>query len=259
MVTCARRKACRRAAANVEVRVASPTGRSSQGNQARLRSLQAKLAVSQPGDAAEREADRVADHVMRTPNSALLFGSGDQSSEANAKIHVSPGDGIAQQPLIQRDTPKTAPPPPAAPAFPVSGNASCFCDKGDTAGGKGAVACGGQQGVSAKFNCPDEKDKFAAWKNVTGHPLGGSSKSLPEVACGDMLTVSSGGRQVDVQVVDSGPGDKNRIIDLSLAAAKELVDPAIKDQIKSCRSGKLGDEHGNLEVTVTKVAPAAKP
>ncbi len=35
------------------------------GNQAMLRRLQAKFAASQPGDPAELEADRVADHVMR--------------------------------------------------------------------------------------------------------------------------------------------------------------------------------------------------
>jgi hypothetical protein len=38
------------------------------GNQAVSRMIQAKLAVGQPGDPYEREADRVADHVMSMPN-----------------------------------------------------------------------------------------------------------------------------------------------------------------------------------------------
>ena len=45
--------------------------RSSLGNQAFGRVIQAKLQISQPGDAYELEADRVADQVMRTPDAAL--------------------------------------------------------------------------------------------------------------------------------------------------------------------------------------------
>jgi hypothetical protein len=40
------------------------------GNQAVLRKMQAKLEISQPGDPAEVEADRMADQVMRMPDSA---------------------------------------------------------------------------------------------------------------------------------------------------------------------------------------------
>jgi hypothetical protein len=55
MVRFARRRATRWAAANDSVRISSATGRRTQGNQAMLRSLQAKLAGSQPGDAAEQD------------------------------------------------------------------------------------------------------------------------------------------------------------------------------------------------------------
>src|SRR4051794_26210406 len=41
------------------------------GNQSLLRRMQAKLAVSQPGDKYEQEADRVAEQVMRTPAPAV--------------------------------------------------------------------------------------------------------------------------------------------------------------------------------------------
>jgi hypothetical protein len=41
------------------------------GNQAFGRVIQAKLQISQPGDEYEREADRVADQVMRTPDATL--------------------------------------------------------------------------------------------------------------------------------------------------------------------------------------------
>ena len=108
------------------------------------------------------------------------------------------------------------------------------------------------------MTCPNEKDMFAAWKNVTGHALKGGGK-FPEVACGSTLTVSSDNGQVDVKVVDTGPGDSDRIIDLSLAAAKELADPAQKAKIKSCRSSGLGDERGNLKVTVNKAAAKDAP
>ena len=39
--------------------------------QAQLRGVQAKTAISQPGDSLEREADRVADSVMRAPHSPV--------------------------------------------------------------------------------------------------------------------------------------------------------------------------------------------
>jgi len=40
------------------------------GNQAFGRVIQAKLQISQPGDEYEREADRVAEQVMRMPDAA---------------------------------------------------------------------------------------------------------------------------------------------------------------------------------------------
>jgi hypothetical protein len=61
------------------------TGRT-HGNQARQRLLaagvQAKLSVSEPGDSLEREADRVADQVMRMPNSAPAARIGHQAGGA---------------------------------------------------------------------------------------------------------------------------------------------------------------------------------
>jgi hypothetical protein len=42
------------------------------GNSATARLLQPKLAVSDPGDEYEREADHVADQVMRMPDPALM-------------------------------------------------------------------------------------------------------------------------------------------------------------------------------------------
>src|SRR5690606_38918636 len=54
--------------------------------------LQAKLPVSQPGDALETEADRVADQVMRSP---AWPGFGRTSAPASVgEAHSSPLDGV---------------------------------------------------------------------------------------------------------------------------------------------------------------------
>ena len=66
-------------AAKTAVQAQSPLARkqSALGNQAiqrllRQRVLQAKLTVNQPGDVYEREADRVADAVMRMSDAAQI-------------------------------------------------------------------------------------------------------------------------------------------------------------------------------------------
>jgi hypothetical protein len=56
----------RQSAATKAVRP-EPPGKLAIGNQAALQRLQAKLTISQPGDSAELEADRVAEQVMRMP------------------------------------------------------------------------------------------------------------------------------------------------------------------------------------------------
>jgi len=52
------------------------------GNQARLRKVQPKLPISQPGDPAEVEADRVAGQVMRMPDSGPSLAAGSGGSES---------------------------------------------------------------------------------------------------------------------------------------------------------------------------------
>lgn len=108
------------------------------------------------------------------------------------------------------------------PVFPVSGVSTCFCDDGDTyTYGKG-VACD-------TGKCPDETGIFAAWPNTSDacKKITSEGKNVPRATCKQTLTVSYGGKSVDVKVRDCGPGGKDRIIDLSLAAAKAL-DPKVK-------------------------------
>jgi hypothetical protein len=73
------------------------------GNQAVGRFIQAKLKVNQPGDVYESEADRVADEVMRIPESSAAANTG--------ALHLHP----AESSIIQRQTP---PEPPRFPDFP---------------------------------------------------------------------------------------------------------------------------------------------
>lgn len=76
------------------------------GNQAlvqmlRAKSIQAKLAVSQPGDTYEQEADRVADQVMRMPDPVVQC----QSPEEEDTLQTSPLAGTIT-PMIQRQSPE---------------------------------------------------------------------------------------------------------------------------------------------------------
>ena len=78
------------------------------GNQAvqrmlQSRIIQAKLAVSKPGDRYEQEADRVADQVMRMPEPCPMCNSEPEKKEEEEKFQAKL---IADQitPLVQRQT-----------------------------------------------------------------------------------------------------------------------------------------------------------
>ena len=68
------------------------------GNRAVNRFIQAKLKVSQPGDEGEREADQVAEQVMRKPSPATVSGSA-----STPKISSAP---IQRQPLSEEEPPE---------------------------------------------------------------------------------------------------------------------------------------------------------
>jgi hypothetical protein len=61
--------------------IGNTTARPVAGNQALLRRLQAKLEISQPGDPAEQEADRVDEQVMRMPEPNPPASAGSGSAE----------------------------------------------------------------------------------------------------------------------------------------------------------------------------------
>lgn len=67
-----------------------PRMHQSAGNRAMGRLVQAKLRVSQPGDAAEREADRIADEVTRAPTAAVRP---EQSLRGQAPLILPKPDG----------------------------------------------------------------------------------------------------------------------------------------------------------------------
>ena len=62
--------------------------------------LQAKLAISQPGDAHEREADRVADQVMRMAAPSELADAGSSHQPQISRMH---GAGTPLPPRVQRE------------------------------------------------------------------------------------------------------------------------------------------------------------
>jgi hypothetical protein len=185
-------------------------------------------------------------HVVQQAGAAthgkLMLGSADKHDEHQAD---QAGSAIAdtQQGLrpvmqtrisparIQREADEVGAKPAKAdatgagkgePTFPVIGLSTCFCDEGDTyTKGKG-VACD-------KGKCPDETGVFAAWPNTSDacRKVTSEGSNVPRVKCKESLTVSFGGKSVDVNVRDCGPGGKGRVIDLSLAAARAL-DPKVK-------------------------------
>ena len=77
----------------MRARSAGTKERSQLGNRAMQQllgsgALQAKLSVSQPGDKAEQEADRVAETVMRMPDkSSKTFGAPPKSAKHSAEVH----------------------------------------------------------------------------------------------------------------------------------------------------------------------------
>src|SRR5262245_7865744 len=87
-------------ATNPIVRLQQTIG--NRGVQLLLRSpmIQAKLAISQPGDIFEQEADRVADHVMRMPDPAIQR----TYSACAAGGSTCPKCELERKPLVQRKT-----------------------------------------------------------------------------------------------------------------------------------------------------------
>jgi len=81
------------------------------GNQAFGRVIQAKLQISQPGDAYELEADRVAEQVMRTPDAASAGpGAGDappQISLLQRKCAQCEEEKIQRQPMNEDEEEET--------------------------------------------------------------------------------------------------------------------------------------------------------
>ncbi|HKQ05869.1 MAG TPA: peptidoglycan-binding protein [Blastocatellia bacterium] len=70
------------------------------GNRATGRLLQARLKVSQPGDAFEQEADEVADHVLRMPD--LMSSGASEGSSPFIQSHSAPAiNGRAATPAAQ--------------------------------------------------------------------------------------------------------------------------------------------------------------
>jgi hypothetical protein len=137
-------------------------------------------------------------------------------------------EGIIQK-KDDNETPKTQ-------AFPLDGNAACYCDQGDSYVRGGTVACG-------RITCPNEKNVFAAWPNLNDRcrRICAEGPNVPRKTCGDDLVVSFKGNSTTVAVRDCGPHSKGRIIDLSLAAAK-----ALDSSTKTC------SDWGIRKVTITE-------
>jgi len=188
-----------------------------------------KLALGSTDNHDERQADQAASVIADTQHTRPPV---TQRRMVLARIQRQP-DAEGSEP-VKAEAPEAS---KSEPAFPVSGISTCFCDEGDTyTKGKG-VACD-------TGKCPDETGVFAAWPNISDacKKVTSEGTNVPRVKCKESLTVSFGGKSVDVKVRDCGPGGKGRIIDLSLAAAKAL-DP----KVKTCN-----DWGNDKKVTVTQ-------
>ncbi|WP_126247600.1 eCIS core domain-containing protein [Chitinophaga rhizosphaerae] len=71
--------------------------------------FQAKLAVNEPGDAHEKEADAMADHVMRMPAPQGHFGGAGVTVQRKCAACEQEDEKLHRMPLADRITPVTAP------------------------------------------------------------------------------------------------------------------------------------------------------
>jgi len=88
------------------------------GPEDRAASMQAKLAINQPGDPYEQEADRLADLVMRMPDPAWR-GSRHGGGAGTARAAESPAAPSVRDSSVQRQVPGAT-----APASPPAGGAA---------------------------------------------------------------------------------------------------------------------------------------